>query len=127
MAKSQYPHVEIHVLAWLADKTAKPVYAETDTGLEDNLPALKAEVTGGTGFGLDRTVLVEVDAFDATRPGAWALGREADAAMLALGASGTADWYVDTVRCAFHPSIQAYQNADLRRTSAIYELTIRPK
>lgn len=127
MAESEYPHVEIHAIAWLADATGKPVYTETDTALEAAIPASKVEVVGGSGSGLERTVLLEVDSFGKSRAEAWELGRANDAAMLRLANSGTPDWYVDDVRCTFHPSIQPYTNQALRRTSAIYELTIRPR
>lgn len=119
--------MEFHTRAWLAAATSGLVYTETDTGLEENVPASKIEVVGGSGASLDRTVLVEVDSFETTRALAWELGRRNDAAMLALATNGTPDWYVDQVRCTFHPSIEPYPNRDLRRTSAMYELTLRPR
>lgn len=127
MADSRYPHVELHAVAWLTAANQVPVFTETNTGLEEHVPANKVEVVGGSGSGIDRTVLLEVDSFDIDRAKAWELGRKTDEAMLSLAASGTDSWYVDEVRCTFHPTIEPYINQALRRTSAIYELTIRPR
>ncbi|RZU61740.1 hypothetical protein [Zhihengliuella halotolerans] len=125
--RTDYPHVEQELGAWLTADTGRRVYTTTPPTLEEHLPAYKAVVVGGRdGRSIDRAPLVEVEAFASTRSGAWDAARDADRSLRRLAASGTSNWYVDDVECVFQPAVDDYENPDVVKITATYALTVRP-
>ncbi|MBM6622670.1 hypothetical protein JTF08_13725 [Micrococcaceae bacterium RIT802] len=130
MRELDWAEVEYEARAWLQAGTGRPVFTETGSGLGDQVPAYKLEVVGGNESDVrarERAVLVEVESFDIGRGKALAAGRAADRCMCSLAQNGTEEWYVDEVAVRFIPAIEPYENETLRRTTATYELTIRPR
>lgn len=127
MANPRWANVEKFLRLWLAERTGRPVYTETDGTLTGNLPAYQITRVGGSG-GIDfsKTVAIEIDSIAATRGAMWDTAADAQTAMHELAANGTADWYVDTVEETFSPAVEPYENTGVRRATATYALTIRP-
>lgn len=124
----QWPNVERLVVAWLKARTGRPVYTETDSGLDGHLPAYQVtRAGGGQGAEIDRQVQVEVVTIGGTRDQMWGAVALAESAMYALSANGTEAWYVDEVTETFGPAVVPSGNAGQRRATATYALTLRPQ
>lgn len=119
-----WPNVEKATVAWLAGRTALPVYTETDPA---PLPVeyLVVERVGGTGYGIEKDVDVEVTVTAATRSRMWVLAAAVETAMAALAANG--DPYIDDVREAFGFAVEPSESVAVRRATATFTLTVRPR
>jgi len=128
MPNLEFPDVETYLIAWLTAKLKRPIYTETDTTLTQYLPAYQiARVGGSDGAEVDKRVNIEITAIVATRGELWAAVQNAESAMRALSANGTASWYVDDVEETFSFAIEPYENDGVRRARATYALTLRPQ
>lgn len=122
-----WPEVEHLTLKWLRDRTGRPVYTETDTGLTDHLPALQvARVGGSDGAETSRHFDLEVTAIAAARHAALTLAGEAYAAMKNLATAPAYGWYVDEVQEIFGAAIIPTGNPGHRAATATYRITVRP-
>lgn len=124
----RWPNAEKHVRTWLADHTGRPVYTETPARLAQALPAYQVTRVGGADTPtLGKSIHIEVDTIAADRGSLWEAAGHAQGAMEDLAANGTAEWYVDEVTEIFSPAIAPYENPNLRRATATYALTVRPR
>lgn len=128
MANPRWPNVEKLVVGWVATRTGRPVFTETDDSITGSLPAYQVTRVGGAG-GPDftKTVQVEIDAIAATRSALWDAVADLETAMFSLAANGTEDWYVDSVTETFSAAIQPHENPGARRATATYGLALRPQ
>lgn len=126
-AGRRWPNAEKHVRAWLIAQTGRAVYTETSDGLTgDPVVYQITRVGGGDNRAIDKRVHIEVDTIAAKRGDMWDAAADAQTAMDNLAANGFEDFYVDDVEETFAPAIEPYENANLRRATATYALTIRP-
>lgn len=126
----EWANVERIVLQHLKASTTAEVYTETSTDLDQVAQATGAilvERAGGRGRGIEKDVDVMVAVHAATRADLWDLAAEVETAMAGLEAEATADGYVDTVEEAFSFDVEPYSNSRVRRASATYTLTVRPR
>ena len=125
--QQRWPNVEKQVIAWLKAATGRPVFTETNTDLENHLPAYQIERVGGSdSFEIGKTIQVEINSLAATRPAMWDAVAAVETAMQQLASNGTAAWYVDDVEETFSAAVAPHPNSGIRRATATYSLTIRP-
>lgn len=126
----EWPNAERELREWLKARTGREVYTETNSTLEENLPAYQITRVGGAGWArrwIDRSVDIELDSIAGSRGDMWSAAERAATAMLALRANGTAEMYVDDVEELFAPAVEPYENSTIRRCTATYRLTLRPR
>lgn len=126
----EWANVERLVLQHLRARTGAEVYTETGTDLAAVAAARGAilvERSGGRGRGIEKDVDVMVAVHAGTRSAMWQLARDVESAMADLEADATAEGYVDGVEEAFGFAAEPYSNPAVRRASATYTLTVRPR
>jgi hypothetical protein len=121
-----YVDVERILVGWLGDKLSCRVVTELPSNLEQVTPLLQIERNGGadTRPGLDFCVL-DVDAFGANRATAADLAEKARW-NLRFGLPGTQIEGAVFTACETleAPSYRPYDNTDLRRFGATYQLVV---
>lgn len=123
-----WPNVEKFVRGWLKGQTGREVLTETTGTLTGDPPVYQiARVGGSDRSQWDKRVNIEVDSIANSRGAAWDAAAAAQTAMDALSSNGTSEWYVDDVEEIFAPAMEPYENTGIRRTTATYALTIRPR
>lgn len=117
----QWPNVERVLLAYLKQETGVTAYTETPSNFETKVPAVVVErIAGGFGQDYEKTFVVDITAFAATRPAVWDLVQKLEVAM---------------VRCVLFDEVReqsafgnvSYSNTALRRAVGTYALDARPQ
>ncbi|PCN48022.1 hypothetical protein Csp2054_09110 [Curtobacterium sp. 'Ferrero'] len=117
----QWPNVERLLLTYLKQETGVTVYTETPSNLETRVPAVVVErIPGGFGEDYEKTFVVDVTAFAATRGAVWDLVQKLEVAMVRCP-------LFDEVREPDSFGMVAYSNPALRRAVGTYELDARPQ
>lgn len=123
-----WPNVESLTRLWLEEKTSLNVFTETATNMAVYLPVcLVARVGGSEGQEIDKVFTVEVVVIAGKRGAVWDGVSQVEVAMRALKANGTDAWYVDEVVETFGFAMEPSDNESVRRATATYQLTIRPR
>lgn len=123
-----WPNAEKYVRQWLIAQTGRQVYTETDGTLTGSPPCYQiARVGGSDRSQFDKRILIEVDSIAGKRGDAWDAAAAAQTAMEYLAANGDNQWYVDDVEEVFAPAVEPYENSGVRRITATYGLTVRPR
>lgn len=120
--------IEIELVAWLGAELSVRVVTELPATLTDILPVLLVQRVGGDDdtFRLDRA-LVDVDAYAATRAEAAALAGGARSHLVAsLRGVTTANAVFGRVSTVQAPAWRPYENTNLRRIGATYEIFFHP-
>lgn len=124
-----WPDVEIELVAWLgAQLGGVRVCTELPADLGAVLPVVQVQRVGGDDdtFRLDRA-LVDVDVYAATRADASTLARQVrDDLVMNLRGTSTAAAAFGLVATVAAPQWRPYENINLRRLGATYELYFHP-
>ncbi|MFE4857384.1 hypothetical protein [Streptomyces sp. NPDC056670] len=125
-----WPDVEIELVAWLSAQRGGgvTVLTELPANLGDLLPVVQVQRVGGDDdtFKLDRA-LVDVDVYAPTRAGASLLARQVrDDLVMKLRGTSTAAAVFGLVTTVSAPQWRPYENINLRRLGATYELYFHP-
>ena len=122
--------VELEVMvalrAYLGDGVV--VRDELDNNLADELPTVQVQVVGGDddGFRLERP-FVDIDVYHSTRADALALAATIRGWVLTqLRGSSTAQAVFGRTGTISRPAIRPYENTELRRVGATYEIYCHP-
>ena len=125
----EWANVERGTLAWLRARLERPGYTEVPADPPEEY--FTVERTGGGGRWLDKDVDVEVSVHAMSRPAMWAFAAAVESAMWALAANGDPQgdppFYVDDVGETFAFAVDPHPNAERRRATATYTLTVRPQ
>lgn len=125
----EWPDIEVELIAWMLPRYAPAIpTSELDNDLLADLPVIWVVRVAGDddGVRLDRA-LVDVDVFGATRKAASLLARQVQRDLLdQLRGTQTAKAVFGRVRTVSSPSWRPYENTDLRRCGATYEIYMRP-
>lgn len=128
-----FPDVEAHVLDWLKARlevladgpiTDEHVGTETPADLQARLPFVRVERIGGNATHLEDYPRVEVEVFDSTRAGAYALA-EAIRSLLLSPLSRRVGSRIDNVDTEIAPRRLPWEAAGTVRFSAEYSLSFR--
>jgi hypothetical protein len=125
---NEWPDIEVELVAWLAAATDTVVTAELPADLDSILPVVQVQRAGGDDdtFRLDRA-LVDIDVYAASRGDASALARQIRVLLLGqLRGSATAAAVFGRVATVSAPSWRPYENVNLRRCGATYEIYLHP-
>jgi hypothetical protein len=122
--------VEVEVIGWLQEQLGPDVVVrdELDNALLNELPTVQVERAAGDddGFRVDRA-LVDVDVYAATRSQAATVAATVRGLLLTrLRGSTTANAVVGMVRTVSAPSWRPYEDLNLRRYGATYEVFFHP-
>lgn len=120
--------IEVELVAWLGAELSVRVATELPATLADILPVLLVQRVGGDDdtFRLDRA-LVDVDAYAATRAEAAALAASARSRLVAaLRGATTVNAVFGRVSTVQAPAWRPYENTNLRRIGATYEIFFHP-
>lgn len=122
--------VEVEVIGWLQDQLGSDVVVrdELDNNLLNELPTVQVERAAGDddGFRLDRA-LVDVDVYAATRSEAATVAATVRGLLLTrLRGATTTNAVVGMVRTVSAPSWRPYEDLNLRRYGATYEIFLHP-
>jgi hypothetical protein len=125
-----WPDVEIELVAWLSAQRGSGVRVLTElpADLGDVLPAVQVQRVGGDDdtFRLDRA-LVDVDVYAASRGDASTLARQVrDDLVMRLRGSSTVGAVFGLVATVSAPQWRPYENINLRRLGATYEVYFHP-
>lgn len=125
-----WPDVEIELVAWLSAQRGSGVRVLTElpANLTDVLPVAQVQRVGGDDdtFRLDRA-LVDVDVYAATRTAASTLARQVrDDLVMHLRGTATAAAVFGLVTTVSAPQWRPYEDINLRRLGATYELYFHP-
>jgi hypothetical protein len=123
-----WPDVEVELVAYLASALGVRVLTELPAPLEAVLPVVQVVRVGGTddGYRLDRA-LVDVEAYAAIRGDASDLARRArDALVVGLRGVMTSAAVFGHISTVAAPAWRPYENVNLRRCGATYELYFHP-
>lgn len=121
-----WPDIEVELVTRLSSVLGVRVLTDLPASLDQILPVVQVQRIGGSddGFRLDRA-LIDVDVYAATRGGASLLARQAHSALVVgmrgLATSAAVFGRVSTVSAA---SWRPYENPNLRRFGATYELFV---
>lgn len=126
---TDWPDVEVELIAWLGPRySAAVVAAEIDNDLFGDLPVIQvARVDGDDdGVRLDRA-LVDVDVYAASRGAASTLARQIRRDLLDnLRGTKTTKAVFGLTSTVSAPGWRPYENTNLRRSGATYEIYLRP-
>lgn len=118
---------EALTVAWLKSAfPTVPVSTETDTTLQDDLPAIRVGQIGGidVDYVIDEPLLM-VDVFGASRAAAKTFAEQVrDSLILHMPGQHVGAGNVRSVRTIRAPSWTPWDNTSLRRYSATYQLVI---
>lgn len=120
--------VEVELVAWFKAKLDVRALTDLPAALVEALPLLQVQRVGGDddGIRLDRA-LIDLDAYATTRLGASTLMAEARGALLTqLRGTATETAVFGMIRTVSAPSWRPYENPNLRRFGATYELFFHP-
>lgn len=120
--------IEVELVAWLGAELSVRVVTELPATLTSILPVLLVQRVGGDDdtFRLDRA-LVDVDAYAATRAEAAALAAGARSRLVAsLPSVATENAVFGRVNTVQAPAWRPYENTNLRRIGATYEIFFHP-
>lgn len=122
--------IETEVIAWLNTKVpdGTVVRDEIDNNLTSELPTVQVERVGGDddGFRLDRPLL-EITVYAATRSDASALAAQIRGWLLTdLRGSKTANAVFSHVGTVSAPKWLPYEDTNVRKNSATYEMHAHP-
>lgn len=126
----RWANVERLVVGWLKERTDATVYTETGEDLAAVAAATGAIVVqraGGSGDLIDRDVDIELNAIAGSRPAMWDLAGDVETAMADLATDATEEGYVDDVALSFGWADDPHDNPAVRRATATYRLTVRPR
>lgn len=123
-----WPNAEKFVRAWIMAHTGRMVYTETPGKLEGDPPVYQVTRVGGSDRSQhDKRVNIEVDSIAVSRGAMWDAAAAVQTAMDSLAANGDEQWYVDDVEEIFAPAVEPYENSTVKRATATYALTLRPR
>lgn len=122
--------VELELIGWTQARlgAGTVVRDELDNDLLNELPTVQVQMVGGDddGFRLDR-VLVDVDVYAATRGEAIALALTVHSLLLTELRGSQIDRAVfGAVRTVARPCPRPYDNTELRRVGATYQMFLHP-
>lgn len=126
----RWANVERLVVQWLRSRTTATVYTETGSDLDAVARAggaILVQRSGGSTAVISKDIDVELWVYAGTRAEMWALVARVESVMFDLAADATDEGYVDDVVEAFGFSQEPYSNQAVRRATATYQLTVRPK
>ncbi|MFJ7895873.1 hypothetical protein [Streptomyces anthocyanicus] len=120
--------VEAELVAWLKSQLAVRVVTELPSNLEDAAPVVQIARVGGNDdtIRLDRA-LVDLDVFASTRPASSQIMTRARVALLTqLRGTVTSAAVFTSARTISAPSWRPYENNNLRRFGATFEVFCHP-
>lgn len=125
---TQWPDIEVELVAWLGEGLSVLVTAELSNALLDELPVVQVQRVGGGDdhFRVDRA-LVDVDVYAATRAEASGLARQVrDVLVAGLPGVRTEAAVFGRVSTESAPAWRPYDNSGLRRLGATYSIFFHP-
>lgn len=123
-----WPDIEVELVAWLDAALDVRHLTDLPANLGEILPVNQLQRVGGDddGFRLDRA-LVDINSYGATRAAASALARQTRHELVVnLRGTKTSAAVFGRVSTVSAPAWRPYENPDLRRMGATYELFFHP-
>lgn len=120
-----FPDAELVVMDLLEGITGTPCVTVTPDNLEEVVPVIQVNRTGGSDDGITDFPRVTVTVFDAKRTPAWDLAEACRQALYGSVRTKVAGATIDNVRTDTDPQQIPDSNPNVRKVTATYRLAMR--
>jgi len=122
-----FPDAEAIVMALLEGITGTPCVTVTPDNLDDVVPVIQVNRTGGNDDGITDFPRITVAVFDNRRQPAWDLAETCRQALLGSVRTKVDGTLIDNVRTDTDPQQVPDSNPNIRKVTATYRLAMRRK